>query len=243
MLPDRIDRVRELAAGWVDAGYSPAMSLLVARRGVIVLHEGLGVMGPESDASPLCSDTVFPVASVTKSLTATLIMCLVEDGLIGLNRPVSETLPEFSGEWKDQVLLHHLLTHTWGEDVEGIFETLGKQAKDNAKPPPCEPTQHPKIDRLLQAVYRAPLARPPGEVMYYAAFGYLLLGEIIRRVSGRAYADFAHERVFAPLGMQDSWLVVPESARARIVRRSPDAPLGGPSRPRLATELENPGIA
>ena len=93
MLPDRIARARKLAAGWVDSGSSPAMSLLEARRGVIVLHEGLGVMGPEADAEPLTADTVFPVMSVTKSLTSALVIGLVEDGLIGLNRPLVEYIP------------------------------------------------------------------------------------------------------------------------------------------------------
>ena len=229
MLPDRIARARKLAAGWVDSGSSPAMSLLEARRGVIVLHEGLGVMGPEADAEPLTADTVFPVMSVTKSLTAALVMGLVEDGLIGLNRPLVEYIPEFRGEWKEQVLLHHLLTHTWGENIDGILEALVKRAADRSESASCETTQHPKIERVLQAVYQAPLARPPGEVMFYGAFGYMMLGEIIRRVTGRAYADVAQERILDPLGMRDSWLVVPESVRSRIVRRSPDAPFGSPN--------------
>lgn len=226
MLPERIDRVRDLAAGWIKEGYTPALSVLVARRGVIVLHEGFGVLGPQEGAPPLPRDAVFPVMSVTKSLTGTLLMCLVEDGLIGVNRPAAEYLPEFTGKWKDQVLVHHLLTHTWGEDIEGIIEVMARRVAEGAALPG---QQAPGIEQVLQACYEAPLARPPGELMRYGAFGYMLLGEIVRRVSGRPFEDFAQERILGPLGMTDSWLVVPEHVSPRVVRRPAEAPLAGRS--------------
>ena len=131
MLPERIDRVRDLAAGWIKQGYTPALSVLVARRGVIVLHEGFGVLGPQEGAPPLPRDAVFPVMSVTKSITGTLLMCLVEDGLVGVNRPAAEYLPEFTGKWKDQVLVHHLLTHCWGENIEGIVEVMARRVAES----------------------------------------------------------------------------------------------------------------
>jgi CubicO group peptidase (beta-lactamase class C family) len=230
MLPDRVERARQLAAGWVKDGYSPAIATLVARHGVIVLHEGFGVLGPEAGASPLPRDALFPVQSVTKSITATLVMCLVEDGLVGLNRPAAEYLPELRGEGKDEILVHHLLTHTWGEDIDGIIATLVKRATEGRGDAPCPEGLDPQIHQVLQACYEAPLARPPGEVMMYGAFGYILLGEIVRRVSGQPFVDFAQQRLFGPLGMTDSWLVVPESVSARVVRRPADAPLAGPNR-------------
>ena len=69
----------------------------------------------------LSNDTLYPLSSLTKPITATAAMLLVEDGLLGLQRPVSEYLPEFSGEGKQAVRVHHLLTHTSGlrdEDVD-----------------------------------------------------------------------------------------------------------------------------
>lgn len=228
MLPERVDRVRDLAAGWVKEEYTPAMCVLVARRGVIVLHEAFGVLTPDDDAPPLQRDSIFPVSSVTKTITATLVMQLVEDGRIGLNRPVVEYVPELSGEGKDQILLHHLLTHTSGLREEEVlaFPLL----RDGTAPdlPPCPATQHPVVHQTLHAYHEAPLSRRPGELMEYCTYGYLLLAEVVRRVSGRALDDLARERVFAPLGMTDSWLVVPESVRSRIVRRRPDAPWAAP---------------
>jgi CubicO group peptidase (beta-lactamase class C family) len=60
--------------------------------------------------------------------------------------------------------------------------------------------------------------------MSYCTYGYSLIGEIVRRVSGQSLADFAHERIFAPLGMQDTFYTVPDSVRHRVVRRPANAP-------------------
>ena len=228
MLPERIERVRDLVGGWVKEGYSPAISVLVARRGVIALHEAFGVLGPDADASPLEPNSIFPVMSVSKTFTATLVMQLVEDGLIGLNRPVAEYIPEYSGEGKDEVLVHHLLTHTSGDDMEQTFATLMRWAAEKPELPACPSNQPPAVHEQLQATYATPLKRQPGELMEYGPFSYSVLGEIARRVSGRALADLAEERIFSPLGMTDSSFVVPEHQRPRIVRRAADAPLAGP---------------
>ena len=72
---------------------------------------------------------------------------------------------------------------------------MGRQVAERAAPPG---EQAPEIEHVLQACYEAPLARPPGELMRYGAFGYMLLGEIVRRVSGRPFEDFAQERLLGP---------------------------------------------
>ncbi len=103
MSRERIERARELCSGWVKSGHTPSLSVCVARRGVVVLHEAFGQSGPGQDAAPLALDTIFPVASVTKAITATLIMQMVEDGILGLNRPAVEYLPELAaGEGNDR---------------------------------------------------------------------------------------------------------------------------------------------
>ncbi len=120
MSPDRIQQVRAQARRWVEQGGTPTLVVLAARRGVIVLHEAFGVLRPGADAPPVPLDALFPMASLAKIITATAILILVEEGRVGLNRPVQEYLPEYIGEGKDAVLVHHLLTHTsgWrGDDV------------------------------------------------------------------------------------------------------------------------------
>ncbi len=219
MLPEQIDRARDLCAGWVKSGHTPAIVALVARRGVIVLHEAFGKLRPEDDSPPVRLDTVFPVSSITKPMTATLVMCLVEDGLLGLNRPVVDYLPEWTAKGAAEVLVDHLLTHTSGSDDFAFLEASASDFLDIERLSVEEYRR-----RLLGRLYALPLKKGAGEEMNYSIFIFGLLGEIIERVSGRSFADFAQERLFSPLGMNDTWLVVPESVRPRIVRRPSDAP-------------------
>jgi len=90
ILAGRVQHIRRLAAGWVEHGQAASLTMLVARRGIVVMHEAYGRLGPEPDAPPLPLDAVYPLASVTKPIMATCAMCLVEDGVLGLNRPVQE---------------------------------------------------------------------------------------------------------------------------------------------------------
>lgn len=223
MSAQKVRRVVALAEGWVAKGITPALVVLAARRGVIVLHEAFGRLTPESDSPPLRRDTIYPLASITKPITATALMMLVEDGLLGLTRPVVEYIPEFVGDGKNKVLAHHLLTHTSGLRDEEVNAHIEKK-KGSVEIPPPEETQHPRVHERLFLGYDAPLWKPPGVEMSYCNYGYALLGEMVRRVSGRSLADFARERIFKPLGMKDTDYIVPESVRPRIVRRPPSAP-------------------
>ena len=222
MSPERVRYAASLAEGWVAQGIHPALVVLVARKGIVVQHEAFGRLTPEPGAPPLQLDTIFPLASVTKPITATAVMMLVEDGLLGLYRPVVDYIPEFVGQGKNRVMVHNLLTHTSGlrdEDVKAHAE----KKKDSVNIPPLDENQHPQIHKKLWLRYDAPLWKPPGEEMSYCNFGYTLLGEIVRRVSGSSLADFARERIFQPLAMADTDYIVPESITHRIVRRPEDA--------------------
>src|SRR5438876_18531 len=85
MLPERVAYARDLCARWVQQGHTPTLGVCVARHGVIVLHEVFGVRGPGPESPLLTHDALFPIASLTKPVTATLVMQLVDDGLLGLN--------------------------------------------------------------------------------------------------------------------------------------------------------------
>ncbi len=219
----RVRHVAQLARSWVEQGITPSLVVLAARRGIIVLHEAYGRVGLEPDAPVLRRDTIFPLSSLSKPITATAAMILVEDGLLGLNRPVAEYIPEFAGEGKNAVMVHHLLTHTSGlrdEDLDAYAETK----RGGVAIPPVDATQHPLVHEEIFLRYGAPLWKAPGVEMSYCNHGYELLGEIVRRLSGRSLAEFARERIFEPLGMEDTFFVVPDAVRPRIVRRPADAP-------------------
>lgn len=223
MSAQRLEGVVRVADSWVAQGITPALVLLVARRGVIVLHEAFGRLTPDDGAPPVKRDTIYPVTSLTKPITATAAMVLVEDGLLGLQRQVSDYIPEFVAEGKQAVMVHHLLTHTSGLRDEDVVAHVAKKKGLVAIPPP-EKTQHALIHERLYLSFDAPLWKPPGVEMSYSNHGYSLLGEIVRRVSGQSLADFARERIFEPLRMEDTFYIVPDSVSTRIVQRPLDAP-------------------
>jgi serine-type D-Ala-D-Ala carboxypeptidase len=219
--PERLALVRHRAEEWVTKrDVHRTLVLLVARDGVIALHEAFGVDGPEPTAEPLTVDAIFPLLSQSKPITATLIMQLVEEGLVGLARPVQDYLPEFVGERKETILVHHLLTHTSGIDDGDLFVATARLlphmvgSAENALP-----GQHPIEHLFLELSYVWPAAHPVGEVMRYCQINYLLLGEIVRRVSGRSLDELARERIFGPLGMDDTSYGAPDEKVDRVVRR------------------------
>jgi CubicO group peptidase (beta-lactamase class C family) len=238
MLPERVAYARDLCARWVREGHTPTLGVCVARHGVIVLHEAFGVLGPGPDSPPLARDALFPVASITKPVTATLVMQLVEDGLLGLNRPAKGYLPEISGDGSDEILVHHLLTHTAGYPFVLAYpfalmdpimlEHVARKMQAGFEPPPCPENQHPFIHQHLSFFWDAPRVARAGEVMIYSSHNYELLGEIVRRLSGRDLEELARARVFDPLGMHDSYYVVPAPESSRVVQRAPEIPLGDP---------------
>lgn len=232
MVPERVDRVRELCARWVKEGRTPALSVCVARRGVVVLHEAFGRLGPEEDAPPLERNSLFTISSATKPITATLVMQLCEEGAMSANRKVQEYLPEVQAEGAHKILVHHLLTHTSGYPFhthEAMMRHVLTKVAGGFEPPPCPDNQHPALHRMNAYFYDAPLQFEPGSEMVYSNINYEFLGEIVRRVSGRAVEDLARERIFDPLGMDDSWYALPESEEHRVVRRPDEVAFTDPS--------------
>lgn len=222
LLPERIARARSLLERHVAEGRSPAVVALVARRGVVVLDEAFGTLRPGGPALP--RDAIFPLASMTKPITATLIMQLVEDGLLSVARPAREYVPELSGDGIDEVLVHHLLTHTSGWDDDQVFRWVGRKiaaGETPAMPPDAHPFHHLSLTLGLDT----PRTDPPGETMIYCNFNYTLLGEILERVAGKPLPDLARERLFAPLGMRDSDYVVRDDMRERLLVRPDGAPM------------------
>jgi CubicO group peptidase (beta-lactamase class C family) len=211
---DRLKHIVEMCDDWVEQDVHKALCVLVARRGVICLHEAFGTLGPQ-DGPPLERDSIFPMMSVTKPITATVLMTLVEDGVVGLTRPVQEYVPEFRGDGKEQVLVHHLLTHTSGLVDEDIDPKVLERWKTELPTP--DPTQHRHLHKWILLGADLPLSRRPGTEMFYANYNYTLLGEVVRRASGRALADLATARVFEPLHLEDTSFVLPEHLFPRTV--------------------------
>ncbi|MCL6476373.1 MAG: beta-lactamase family protein [Firmicutes bacterium] len=141
-----------------------------------------GLADPEQ-GTPADSGTLFDLASLTKPVAcASSVMALVEEGVLQLEDPVSSLIGE-APAWFKRIRLRHLLTHTSGLPA---WKPFYEQAQG---------------DGLVQAVLQTPPARLPEVDYEYSDLNYILLGEIVRRTSGKSLADYARERIFLPAGM------------------------------------------
>lgn len=225
MSPSRVWHLGRLVEGWARDRVSQAFVTILTRRGRIVHYQAAGKAGPEPDAPDVSKDTLFPLSSITKPITATAAMILVDRGLLCVSFPVSYYIPEFVGEGKERVLVHQLMTHTSGLRNSDVSDHIRSKEGTVVVPPP-EATQDPELHRRLYLGYDAPLWKPPGTEMSYCGYGVELLGEIVRRVSGQSLEQFCRENIFEPIGMHSTTFSVPESEHGRVIRRSPDVPGG-----------------
>jgi CubicO group peptidase (beta-lactamase class C family) len=168
----------------------PGLALLVARNGEIVQAEGFGLANVELQV-PVKPETVFQSGSVGKQFTATAVMMLVEEGKVGLDDPLTKYFSSAPASWKD-VTIRQLLSHTAGfTDYPEKFDFR----KDWTE------------DQLLKIVEAIPLAYAPGTKWEYSNLGYLTLGLVIHRVTGKFYGDFLEERIFEPLEMKTTRII------------------------------------
>jgi CubicO group peptidase (beta-lactamase class C family) len=168
----------------------PGLSLAVVKDGQIVIAKGYGFANVELQAR-VKPETVFQSGSVGKQFTATAVMMLVEEGKIGLDDPVRKYLTNAPESWKN-ITVRNLLTHTAGTtDYPDDFDFRRDYTED----------------ALLARVEALPLAFQPGERWSYSNLGYLTLGVLIHKVTGKFYGDFLHERIFEPLGMTTARII------------------------------------
>lgn len=221
----RVQRARELLHSHVESGNTPTIVAVVARHGVIVLAEAIGQRGP--GLGPVQLDDPFNVFSATKPFVATMVMMLAEDGLLGINRPVVDYLPEMTGEGNDRILLSHLLSHTSGFDSE-VIEPMIRERRGNGRVAEPPPGVDPLSYSWLDAAWDAKRSFDVGSRMSYCDHGYRMLGEVVRRVSGETVDTFSRRRIFDPLGMADTAFCLSEDQAARRARRPVDLPGGEP---------------
>ena len=222
--PSAVDLIHERGQEWIDKGMHSALVLLAVRKGVIFLNDAFGQRSQGDEPGSLPLNTIFPLASITKIITVTAAMTLVEEGRLGLNRPVQEYIPEFQGKNKEKVMVHQLMTHTAGIDDEAVFQAINKKEDEEIDLPAREASAHPTLHRWLHIGLSIPLILYPGTEMLYSGFGIHLLSEIMRRLSGQSLDDYARDRIFHPLGMRDTFYSIPEDVRQRVVIHAEEGP-------------------
>jgi CubicO group peptidase (beta-lactamase class C family) len=169
----------------------PGAAVLIVKDGQVVLRKGYGLANVELGV-PMRPDMVFEIASLTKQFTAAAILLLQERGKLSVSDDITKYLPDYPTHGRT-ITIENLLSHTSGiPNVTSLPEWWPQHREDLTLP------------QLIALFKDKPLAFNPGERLAYSNSGYILLGAIIEKASGKSYEDFVEQEIFAPLGMKRS---------------------------------------
>jgi CubicO group peptidase (beta-lactamase class C family) len=226
----RLDRMHDVMARHVEAGDMPGLVTLVSRRG----ETHVDAIGNQAfgDSTPMRRDSIFRIASLTKPVVAAAALILVEECRLRLDEPVDRWLPELADRKvlraidapiddtvpaKRALTLRDLLTFRSGYGMIMVFPDRYPVQKAIAEadlaPGPTFPSCPP--DELMKRYGSLPLLHQPGEKWLYNS-GSDILGVLIARVAGTTLGAFLRERIFAPLGMNDTAFSVPQEKLDRL---------------------------
>jgi CubicO group peptidase (beta-lactamase class C family) len=192
MAPSTIEQVDRLFEKW-DKPNTPGAVLAILKDGKIIYSRGYGMANLE-ESVPNAPSTVFHLGSVSKQFTAFAIHLLVNDGKLSLDDDARKYLPE-APDFGKPITIRQLLHHTSGlRDQWNLLALAGWRLSDVIT--------DGDVRRLL--MQQKELNFPPGEEMLYSNSGYSVLADIVRRVSGMPLRQFAKERIFGPLEMNDT---------------------------------------
>lgn len=234
MSDERLQRIDEMCEAHVKDGKLPGMVALVARNGRIIYHKAFG-MADSPAAKPMTKDAIFRIASQSKAITSTAVMMLWEEGKFRLDDPISKYIPEFknpqvlrSFRYRDtsynavpakrEITIRHLLTHTSGigygvidgdERFRMLYEKAGITDLFTA--------EDITIEESVKKLAQLPLHHDPGDAYVYSE-GLDVLGYFIEVISGMSFSDFLQERLFKPLGMNDTHFYLPSDLADRLVK-------------------------
>lgn len=176
----------------------PGLELGIYRNGLPLLEKGYGQANLEWK-SPVTGETLMQSGSVGKQFTATAIMMLVEQGKVGLEDSISKYFPDAPESWK-AIKVKNLLSHTSGLAEYG----------DDSRTQPSGPF-YLRLDftdeELLHKIEALPIEFAPGSDWNYRNTNYVLLGFMIRKITGEFYGDYLREHIFAPIGMNATRII------------------------------------
>lgn len=165
--------------------------VVVGNRDGILLSTARGRVSAAPDAQPFSVRTIFDVASLTKVLaTTSAVMQLLDEGLITLMDPLTRWFPEFEGSGREDITILNLLTHTSGLNDVNL----------NTNEP---------LKTAIQRAADQKNWRLPGNRFLYADINFILLGELVHRITGHTLDTFCRERIFAPLDMRETMFLPP----------------------------------
>lgn len=192
--------IEEAAVDAVGSGEIPGVVVLVGRGDEILYRRAWGSRRIVPEHVAMTEDTIFDIASLTKPFGTTLaVMSLVERGDVKLDAPLGRYLKEFRGHAHEAITIRRLLTHSAGLPAIPPSAAVG--------------VGFPKAAALLA---KLPYDYPPGTAFQYSDTGFILLGEVVRRVSGQPLDHYLEQRVFRPLGLRDTSFSPPARVRDRV---------------------------
>ena len=180
--------INEAANEGVASGEIPGAVIMIGRGDDILIHRAYGSRRLLPQPAPMTVDTIFDMASLTKPFGTTLaVMSLVERGAIKLDAPLGRYLKEFRDKQYDEITIKRLLTHS-----AGLVAYPPNSAVSAGFP------------GAASAIAKLPLDYQPGSAFQYSDTGFILLGEVVRRVSGSPLDRYLEKAVFRPLGLNDT---------------------------------------
>jgi len=205
LAPDRLHHLKAVIEDDIHRGLYFGAVVLVARHGVVGLHEAIGHTNPK-DRRPIAKDSVFSLFSVTKAFTNALVFRAIERGEFALTTKVSEIIPEFSGGRRQDITFYHFLTHSSG--LPPVFAPIPDMYIDH-------------LDEVIAAICKTVhSAEEPGVLVTYAPMvAHALMGEAVRRTDPkkRSYRQLVQDEILTPLKMKDTSIGVRKDLRARHI--------------------------
>ncbi len=233
MSSERLARIDAVVNEYITAGKQANVGVLIARNGKIVYHKAFG-QDDVAAKTPLRRDAIFRIASQTKAITSMAAMMLFEEGKFLLDDPVSKYIPAFKNmtvldkfEPKDSsfttvpakrpITIRQLLTHTSGLDYPGIGSKSMTAIYAKNQIPSGIGTPNNTLAEVMPRLAKLPLVHQPGDKWTYG-LSVDLLGYLVEVVSGQPLDTFLQTRLFAPLGMNDTYFYLPAAKQPRLAR-------------------------
>jgi CubicO group peptidase (beta-lactamase class C family) len=193
----------------------PGAVLLVGRGGEIVYHKAFGCRALTPEMAPMDEQIVFDVASLTKPVvTTTLLMQLVDRGLLEVDRRISRVIQTVSTHGKDKITIRNLLNHSSGYAAYVPFYKQIAQAHFGSRTGIM--ASRGAVDAIYNEIFRMKLENPPGKVARYSDVGFILLGAVLETIcGGMSVEKLAIREIFRPLGLSSSGFINLSALRSR----------------------------
>jgi len=192
--------ISAMAKKAIQTGKIPGAVILIGNQGKVIYCKAFGFRELKPKKSPMTTDTIFDMASLTKVIaTSTAVMQLVEKGELNLDDPVAKYWPEFKANGKELIRVCDLLTH-----YSGLRPALDSKPKWSG------------YDTALRMIEEEKPIFPPETNFIYSDVNFIILGELVSRISGKPLDVYCDDHIFKPLGMKDTGFKPSSALRSRV---------------------------